>query len=116
MDLKLDSTGDLDLSSYDLELTEGVEAIEQHLKNKFGDIQGEWAFDTEIGFPYFEEVFVANPNYTQIQNVFMNEIVETQGVIEILSLDFEYENDTLSVSSEILTNDGFIDFTIVREL
>lgn len=114
MDFKLDSTGDLDLSTYDLQLTEGLEAIQQHLIIKFKDIQGEWVFDSEVGFPWFEEVLVRNPSFTEIQNVFVNELMDTPGVLEVLDFDFEFENSAATIDAQILADDGIIDFSLFQ--
>ncbi|HCU24075.1 MAG TPA: hypothetical protein DF383_03580, partial [Deltaproteobacteria bacterium] len=81
---QLDENGDLDISSNRLKLTTDIEAIRQHLLVKFRIFLGEWFLDTRVGLPYFEEIFVKNPNLAAVSELLKLEITDTPGVIELL--------------------------------
>jgi len=61
----LDQNGDLDISGNHLTLTDGIEAIRQHLKVKFQIFLGEWFLDESVGVPYFQQIFVLHPYHFQ---------------------------------------------------
>ena len=119
MDFTLDSTGDIDFITNDIVLNDGLDAIRQHLTVKFQDVSGEWVFDTEVGFPWFESVLKKNPSFTELQNIFLKEITDTLGVIEVLELNFEtddVDDRMLNISFQALCDDGILDFSLVREI
>lgn len=111
MDIAIDPvTGDILLdASGDVAVVTGRDAIAQHVRVRLQFILGEWHLDTREGVPWFEQIWVANPNIAAITELFRRTIAETPGVASVRSLvlDFDRETRTLTVSaSEVVTTDG----------
>lgn len=91
LDLQLDNSGDLLVSNYDLSLIEGVDQIAQNLAIRLRFFLGEWFLDIEQGIAYYQDIFIKSPNQIQVENLLKNEILETDGIIEITSFEAEYD-------------------------
>ncbi len=80
VDIKLKPDGDIDvLPTGDITLTDSVvQAVVIRLRW----IYQEWRFGPQYGFPWFEEVFVKNPNFVKIKSLLRNEIVQVDGVTD----------------------------------
>lgn len=94
MDIKLDTTGDIDLTTGDLVLLEGPDAIAQHLRIRLRFYLGEWYLDTRIGIPYFQTILVKGARLNIVRAIFRKVILTTPGVEGLRSLDLEYEGVT----------------------
>jgi len=78
VDIRLDKNGDIDVSDIgDISLTE---SIRQAVLIRLRWIFNEWRLGPEIGFPWFEEVFVKNPNTAKIRGLIRDEIMQVEGV------------------------------------
>lgn len=99
-DFKLDAFGDLDLSTNDLVLLEGADAIAQHLLLRLNIFQGEWFLDQRIGIPYYEQILIKSPNLIAVRGIFRQAITSTPGVeqLERIDLDFDRSRRELSLS------------------
>ena len=87
-DLMLDPlTHDLDIQDGDLFL--GAD-VAQAVKIRLLFIRGEWFLNTLEGVPYFEQVFIKNPNLDHIAAIFRATIIETPGVKDIFNFDFDF--------------------------
>ena len=89
IDIKLDSRGDIDLSAVgDISLTESVR---QAVLIRLRWIYGEWRLGPGIGFPWFEEIFVKNPNTEKIRRLIRDEIMQVEGVTaaEVVSVSYD---------------------------
>lgn len=78
LDILLRSDGDIKVTENgDIRLTESVaQSVRIHLKW----ILGEWRLGEEIGFPWFEDVLVKNPDLEHIKNLIRSEIMGIDGV------------------------------------
>lgn len=77
-DIRLDKNGDIDVSAVgDISLTESVK---QAILIRLRWIYNEWRLGPEMGFPWFEEVFVKNPNTLKIQQLIRDEIMQIDNV------------------------------------
>jgi hypothetical protein len=113
--LKLDPvTHDLDLTGDALSIVDGDDAIVQDLKVRLQFFKGEWKLDTRIGFPYFQDVLIKNPNLAVIRSLYREAILETPGILAIeffdLSVDAATRKMSLSFSAE-KTDGGTLDFS-----
>ena len=54
-------------------------------------IYQEWRLGPEMGFPWFEEVFIKNPNTVKIRSLIRDEIMQVEGVTaaEVTSVDYD---------------------------
>lgn len=112
--IQLDETGDILVTDNRLTLTEGLEAIRQHLWVKLQIFLGEWFLDNEIGVPWFRDVLIKNPSFVVVQQVLKDQILTTQGVLELLEFDFELNTTTrvATLNFKARCDDGIIDFTL----
>lgn len=102
---------DLDLSSGNLVVISRLaDVTAQKLTNKFQLFLGEWFIDLRIGVPYYQSIFVKNPNLSNIAQIFRRVILNTPGVnaITSASLDFISNQRKLNASFTVSTIDGFI--------
>jgi hypothetical protein len=107
-DLRIDpSTGDLDITSGDIQVCEGADALRQRLLIKLNTFRGEWFLNTEFGVPYFQEIFIKNPELDVLEAAFKDQIMGTAGVktLEKFELDYDAATRRLSLSFEVGTDD-----------
>lgn len=95
MDLKLDSTHDLDLTNNSFSLVAGVESINQHWTIRMATWTGDWFLDIRVGIPYLRDVLVKNPNWTILRSVFHEASLQTPGIAEITNFELELDSDRL---------------------
>lgn len=116
-DLKLNTFGELDLSTDDLVFISGADAVAQHLKIRLRFVRGEWFLDQRVGIPYYSQIWVKNPNLAAIQSVFRRAIVTTPGVEALERIDQQFDAATrelsLSFSAKLEGEDISRDFTEV---
>ena len=107
-DIALDINGDLAISSGDLQLVSGSDAIVQAVKIRLQFFKGEWFLNLDAGVPYFQEILVKNPNPNVLQTLFRKALLETPGVlaIESLALTFDGRTRQLAVSYRVTTDVG----------
>ena len=88
-DIMLDKAGDIKVSAVgDISLTESVR---QAVLIRLRWIYNEWRLGPELGFPWFEEVFVKNPNTVKIRQLIRDEIMQVEGVTaaNVVSVDYD---------------------------
>jgi len=85
LDLLLTSDGDLDVDATgDISTTESViQAVSVRLR-WFSE---EWRLGPSLGFPYFDEVFVKNPNLTKIKYLLRDLVLDVDGVSGVSSVE-----------------------------
>lgn len=112
MDIKLTAAGDLDLSSGDLVILEGINATSQRLERKLRMFQGEWFLDERLGVPYFQDILVKNPKTNVIMSIYREAISEDEAVTALnnLELNFDSVARKLFVTFEAETVDGPLSF------
>lgn len=93
IDIAIDQiTGSLALLDFDLNLIDDTVQIQQNLIIRLKFILAEWYLDNTQGIPYFEDFFIKNPNQIRIESVLKQEIVNTDGVVELLAFASSYDN------------------------
>lgn len=108
-DIMLDkNTHDLLIENNTIRLTTGTDTIDQKIKVKLLFFFNEWFLDTRQGVPYYEKFFVKNPNIPELEVIIKDTILTTEGVIEILSFDsnFDKPNRIYQVFTKIRTTEG----------
>ena len=112
MDLKLGTDGDLEVANGDLVLVDGVAAIAQLVSQRLKFIQGEWFLDTLRGIPFFDDIFVKNPDPTLVDAIFKNVILGTPGMLrlETFNLTINRATRNLSLAFSGVSVNGPVDF------
>jgi len=115
MDILLDDTGDIDVANNILTLTTGADGIAQHLSQRLRTFYAEWFLDKRVGIPYFEHVLVKNPDPIVLDALFKNEIMKTQGVLELVAFNMEMDKALreFKLSFKVRTHDGTVTFSEV---
>lgn len=102
------SSSDLSFNQFDFSLVDGIDQIRQNLFIRLKFILGEWFLDINEGVPYYEDIFLKNPNQIIVENVFKQEIINTRGIEEILTFesDFNREKRIFYVNFSVRTISG----------
>jgi hypothetical protein len=111
MDLLLDlETHDLVLTRRDLELVRGADLVRQRLKQNLLTLRGEWFLDETVGLPYFDEILTKATTQDRIRQLYIREIIDTQGVEKLNSLSFNVDAKTRKGRLEftVETTEGII--------
>lgn len=78
IDIMLDHDGDIRVSlNGDIALTR---SIRQAINTRLRWIHNEWRLGPELGFRWFDEVYVKNPNVGKIRQMIRKEILDVEGV------------------------------------
>ena len=116
-DFKLDTFGELDLTTGDLVFVTGADAVAQHLKIRLRFIRGEYFLDTRVGLPYYSQIWVKNPNLAAVETIYRRAIRETPGVDTLDRFDFSFDASTrelsIGFSAKLLGETVARDFTEV---
>lgn len=105
------NTGDLDISTGNLAVVDDVPTVTAgKLTNLFGLFKGEWFRDQRVGVPYFQYVYVKNPNLGIIQSLFRQVCMAAPGVARVVEMDLTYSpaQRTLAVQMQVQCDDGAI--------
>lgn len=81
----------LDLTTHDLLVTRGDLALTvsaaQAVSIRLLFFLNDWFLNTLIGLPYFQQIFVKNPDLDQIRALYRAEIAASPGILEVTSVD-----------------------------
>lgn len=91
-------------------VTDKLECAAVKLKNRFRLFLGEWFLDTRIGVPWFQVVFVKNPDLSVIRRLLNRIILSVPPIITVTKLDLDYDPAArvLGFSFEAVGDDGRI--------
>ncbi len=110
MDIMLDASGDLCISeSGDLKLEDSVA---QKIRIRLLWFEGEWRWDTEEGIPYFENLFVKNPDTDHFESLVRERIFEVEEVTEVKEVSVTYDRKTRDA---VIRYTALTDFEKIRE-
>jgi len=113
-DLALDpDTKDLIITGLDLATVEGSDYVRQSLSIRLGFFQGEWFLDTTAGTPYYQDIFLKNPDLPNIENIFKARIIETNFVNELTEFDLQLDSAKREASlfAKVNTDFGLVEFS-----
>jgi len=107
-------TNDLVLENGSPIVITGLKEVRQQLRLNLREWFGEWFLDVTRGVPYSEEIFVKLPDPSRIDTILKNIILNTAGVIELLSFSAELSAEReLTVNFSARAQDGIIQFNEV---
>jgi len=107
-DLRINETGDIELT----------DSIRQAIRIRLLWFFSEWRFEPEWGIPYFEQVFIKNPNLLRIRSIIRAEILAVDGVDSVRSIDISV--DTVKRNAAIsfvvlIGNEDYRDEVVIIE-
>lgn len=76
-----------------------TESVRQAVLIRLRWILDEWRLGPEYGFPWFEEVFVKNPNTIKLKQLIREEILKVDGVksAEVSAIDYDPAKRTATI-------------------
>lgn len=86
IDLKLDKTGDLELTQLGDILP--TDSIAQAVRVRLLWFFKEWRLGPDLGFPYFEYLFVKSPNEAKLRHLIRETVMEVEGVTDVTDITF----------------------------
>lgn len=104
MDIALKRDGDMYVSPKgDIVLNDSVA---QKIRIRLLWFLSEWRWDPEEGVPYFEDVFVKNPDLDRIESIIREKIFEITEVTEVgeVSVTLDNEKRRVTVNYEAKTD------------
>ena len=107
IDLQLNSLHDLNVEGNDLVLIEDDVQVSQNLDIKLQFFKGEYPLDITFGIPYFENVFVKNPDIPAVSAIFKASIMSVPDVNELLEFSLDYDASARDVSLTFKVNTTF---------
>ena len=108
MDILLDETGDLALTDRgDIQLTSSVR---QKIDIKLKWFAGEWRWNEDVGLPYYDDIFVKEPNLEQIEDNLTEAIFEIDEIVDVdgISIEIDSKNRKATVSFTAYTDEETI--------
>ena len=102
-------TKDLVIQDFNLRLTATTtEWLSQKIENRLKTFYGEWFADATIGIKYFRDILKKQPNLDQVNTIFRNAIINTEGVqsIDEFNVDFNSSTRTYQIDFVVTAEDG----------
>lgn len=84
----VEATGDIEIPP---RVVRGVEAIRLRILARLRFFKREWFLDLRQGMPYYEAVFVKNPDIGLVQSIFRRAILSTPGVLSIARMTTNFD-------------------------
>lgn len=114
IDLKINDSSDVIIDGFDLQLVDGLEQLRQNLLIRLKFFSNDWFLDTRVGIPYYEDIFIKAPNRIRIENVLKQEILNTDGINEILDFESDFNNNfrNFTVKFTALSDQGQFDLEV----
>lgn len=92
LDFKLTKGGDLELTEDGDILT--TESVCQAVRVRLLWFLDEWRLGPDMGFPYFENVFVKNPSESKIRHLIRETVMAVDEVTDVTEITFSVNNRT----------------------
>lgn len=108
-DILLDSSGDIKLTpGGDISI---VESPIQEAMIRMKWFLNEWAFDPGKGMPWFEHVFIKNPNEQYIKKLLTDQVMSIESVISVpkMNIAVEKKSRTATIMFSMQTSEGTYD-------
>lgn len=102
-DILLNNSNDLEISNFDLVLTNDNEGVVQRIKRLLLTTKGEWFLDTDLGTPWLDDILGRKNSLDSIKSVLVNVILKVDSVqkIEDIQLNFDEINRKLNINIAI---------------
>jgi hypothetical protein len=106
-------TREMDYADNDGAIVTQRAQVAQNISNRLRMIYGEWFLDTRLGVPWFENVFVKNPDMSAVDIIIKSVISETPEVTGITAYSSAINKGLrkLTIAFQVSTIYGEIKFT-----
>jgi len=91
-------TGDLDLTSHQLNLIAGEAAIEQQVRLRCRFFLAEWFLDEREGIPYFRSILIKAPDLDLVGSLFRTAVRTTPGISAVNSMELTIDAPTRTLT------------------
>ena len=104
---------DITFRNNKLETVRGRDEMVQKINCCLGSSMADWFLDTNLGVPYFQQLYRKGITREEVLAIFLNYISNIQGVIAITYIDvvFDVEKRTAKLDFRVRTKDGMLDFS-----
>lgn len=104
-DLLLEADGDLNVASGDIAITG---SIRQAIRIRLLWFFREWRFAPDSGVPYYESIFVKNPDKELIRRIVRDQVLSVDGVSDIsnITVDVAAGRRQCRIEFMAVTEDG----------
>ncbi len=110
IDVLLDGDEDLDFGDgSDLQLSTGIPAVVQALRERLKTFAGEWFLDLDHGVDYYGALLGQKFDPVVAQGAFRPVILATPNVVELLALNVAFDVTTRTLSIEFSVRTAFGD-------
>lgn len=118
MNIGVTNQQDIAIIDGNLSIVTGIEEIRQLIKQRLLSFQGEWFLNFNQGMPYFQTILKKATTLSAIENIYINTIIQTPGVIDIetFRLDFDPATRRANITFRALTTNGVLDFNTGEQL
>jgi hypothetical protein len=99
-------THDLVIEQGNLKIATGTAAIGQKILCRLLLFEGEWFLDKEAGVPYYTDILKKGPDFSAVDAILQDEILNTEGVDYLISYEGEYDPSerTYSITFSVAVN------------
>lgn len=102
--LLIENDNNLNIINHDIAFTSNVSIyVSQKIRIKLSFFLAEWYLNKNIGLPYFEQIFIKNPDINFIEDLYKIKISEIPEVKELTNLTLEFEERELLVTFSLIT-------------
>lgn len=111
LNLALTDSYDIELTTRgELSLVEDADAVGQGLQCRLNTQKREWELDLTIGVDYLERVLIKGAQDSVVRAEFVEQILASEGITEVVDLDLTLTGRTLTVEFTALTDIGAVAF------
>ena len=111
-DIKFNDNHDIELDGPDLAFAEETDILKQRLTIRLQFLLEEWFLDNRAGLPYTQFIFKQGSSIEDIYSIFRQEINNTEGVENIVSLELTPIANTKSMRVDFSVNNGVTTGTV----
>jgi len=108
LDISLDDTHDVYIIGDDLATTPDDYQTLQEIGIRLNFWRGEWFLDIQEGIQYLDEVFRKGANLFRVAALFKAEILEADGVSEIIEFSIDYNDRVLTIEFKVRADIGLL--------
>lgn len=107
---KIDSNGNVDVSKKALVIIDGLDALKEHIQQKYSMFLTEYFLDERAGIPYYENILIKGYNPFNVETILKRVLYNIDEVYSIDSfvIDFDKENRKANVSFTCTSQFGTI--------